>query len=45
LWVHKDRFEDYATLEESMRKAGDLGLLELQFQKLYGLEWDLYLQC
>ncbi|MFV8354625.1 acyl-CoA dehydrogenase family protein [Flavobacterium sp. XS1P32] len=38
LWAHKDRFEkkDYAYTEESMRKAGELGLLGVAVPEAYG---------
>ncbi|MBG6185703.1 acyl-CoA dehydrogenase family protein [Flavobacterium sp. CAN_S2] len=38
LWAHKDRFEkkDYAYTEETMRKAGDLGLLGVAVPEAYG---------
>ena len=38
LWAHKDRFEkkDYAYTEETMRKAGELGLLGVAVPEAYG---------
>jgi alkylation response protein AidB-like acyl-CoA dehydrogenase len=38
LWAHKARFEkkDYAYTEETMRKAGDLGLLGVAVPEAYG---------
>lgn len=38
LWANKDRFEkkDYAFTEESMRKAGELGLLGVAVPEAYG---------
>ena len=37
LWAHKDRFEkkDYAYTEETMRKAGELGLLGVAVPEAY----------
>jgi len=38
LWAHKDRFEkkDYAYTQETMKKAGDLGLLGVAVPEAYG---------
>ena len=38
LWAHKDRFEkkDYAYTQETMKKAGDLGLLGVAVPEEYG---------
>ncbi|MGL4519462.1 MAG: acyl-CoA dehydrogenase family protein, partial [Phocaeicola sp.] len=38
LWAHKARFEkkDYAYTEETMRKAGELGLLGVAVPEAYG---------
>lgn len=38
LWAHKDKFEkkDYAYTEETMRKAGELGLLGVAVPEAYG---------
>lgn len=38
LWAHKDRFEkkDYTYTEETMRKAGELGLLGVAVPEAYG---------